>query len=269
GLILEEGIQKRVKRQLDLFKFLDMTYANPLLLAFQKKLHDKMLVTLDEHFKEWPEHGEYWSQPGRNIKQTLAKIYEDGRKIGEEKGVSLNPGKQMNIITLGITAILFGLVGISFIFTELQSIMFYILIVGTCGMCIVPKMLRSKIISKIRAFIDENGGQFNLDHQDELQIIHDLAQYYLEDYRQILLENEINVEDFNFAIENTDYKNIKVVRTVRNPQTQALVNVVRFLKEGENPDEEELQNVAFKDTDVDFDVDESADEDLEDIPDED
>ncbi|MBD3188781.1 hypothetical protein GF325_18275 [Candidatus Bathyarchaeota archaeon] len=245
--------------------FLDAIYANQLLLAHEEKSSKKFLAKLEEYMENNEDIRQKWSDSGLDAVKSLNELFSNANNFATEKGMSRSPKRTMNYLTLGITGGVLGLVIVLSLIPSLAQVASYLMYVAICVVCLVPNVIKRYMSGKLSQFQEENLGEFNQENMGLLEEIHDMAQDILDNLKQGIEEAGLDISGFKFQLQNSDYKDIVVLNSVKQPGRVGFVYVVKFKGEGEE---------GGPDSDVDFDIEEhvvsapsDVDDDIDDLAD--
>ncbi len=253
---INEQVSKTLKEEYQLLIFLDMVYANPLVFVHDTRTKQKYMKVMTTFMESRPALKDYWARPDREVVPAVTSMLGKGDAFAASRGMARSPLAMVNIITLSIFGGIFGFMILSSFITELAPIGTPLLYIGLCVVCIVPNMLKQQAMKKVVRFQDEHLKDFMKECAKELDTVHGAAQYLLSDMREVLLDQDIELDSLRFQLRNSDYKGIKVLQQGKPAGQIFMAYIVRFLKDGENPDE--LPPVGDSeigtDADVDFEV---------------
>nr|MDO8117507.1 hypothetical protein [Candidatus Sigynarchaeota archaeon] len=254
-----EQVSKTLKEEYQLLMFFDMLYANPLVFVHDNRTKEKYMKILSTFMESRPKLKEYWARPEREVFSAVKNMLGKGDVFASSRGMARSPASMVNIITLVIFGGIFTFMILSSFIPSLAPIGTPLLYIGLCVVCIVPNMLKQQAMKKVTRFQDEHLKDFMKENVKELDIVHDAAQYLISDMREALLDQNIELDSLRFQLRNSDYKGIRVLQQGKPAGQIFMAYVVRFLKDGENPDELPAVETG-PDADVDFSVDKAEDE---------
>ena len=262
---LENAVRKALSEEYTSLMILDNVYANPLIFLHEKKAQQKYIEKLKDFMNTREGLKEYWSREGNEVIPALERLLNDADQFAAERGLEKSPRSSTRWVTWVIFAALFGLIIISNFIPVLAGASFYIMMGGLCVSCMLPQYLRKAATKKVLNFQEQHMGEFIKNHSEDLDIIHDAAQYLLMDLREVMIDNGLAVGNRQFQLLNSDYKGIKVIRSGKVPQRNSIVYVCEFL--GENEDPNEYVYNPDVDPDVDYDVEPISVDELDQVDD--
>ncbi|MHA1681889.1 MAG: hypothetical protein ACTSUE_13200 [Promethearchaeota archaeon] len=237
-----------LRAEFECLMFFDAIYANPLMIVHEEKIVTKYIEKLIVLTDKKPELKETWSRDRKDPIESANTLLSNANAYAKARGMKRSPRKTMSYMTIGITALVFIVViFLSFIPVVGTSAMY----IALCAICIVPNLLKRKIAKDSLKFQEENLGEFNENNSDLLEDVHMGAQDLLDDLREGLVEADLPLSSFKFQLQNSDYRDIKVLNSLKSPGKVGFTYVVKFLVEGEDDEE----GAGVTDSDVDFDVD--------------
>lgn len=185
---------------------LDFIYKDKQLNSYKKEVNERFKTLGDRREEDKLLKKGY---EDRQIEEILNKLKINGEELARINGIKQPFDKKMRKYSLATTLPMFGLL---ILLTFLQIGNFYfILFPLLCVFCLVPQIIRGRIMKQWFNFKQEHKNEFYTQNREDLMILKGFTADVLANIRSSLLEMKIPLQLIKFVLYSRDYENLNLI----------------------------------------------------------
>ena len=204
---------EEVEKKLFIVRFLDFFSEDTLEFIFKKRIMEQniqRLATYMDALQIEREEEKLLKQSfeSKNLTNVIENVKNKAEEFAVSKGIKNNVNKRLRKLTLFITLPLFALLTI---FTFLPNQLYFIFFPILCVICILPQLIRGRVVKKWQQFKEQNKDEIYTETRDDIMILKSFAGELLNNIRSRLLELEVPLQLIKFTLFSRDYENLNLI----------------------------------------------------------
>jgi len=218
GQIIQEALGlgptviEDVEKKLFIVRFLDYFCEETLDFIFKDSTLNQYSKQITSHIEELSTKGEEdrllkQSFESKKILDTIHKLKGKAEEIATSKGVKGSMDKRLRRLTLYLTAPMFALIIVSFIWTEIT----YFLLPVLCVFCMLPQLIRGRVVKRWFEFKEQNKNQIFTENRADIMVLKNFTGETLDNVRARLLELKVPLQLIKFMLYSRDYENLRLL----------------------------------------------------------
>ena len=201
-----------VEKKLFIVRFLDYFSEETLDFIFKDSTLNQYNKQITSHIEEFSTKGEEdrllkQSFESKKIFDTVFKLKNKAEEIATSKGVKGSMDKRLRRLTLYLTAPMFALIIISFVWTEIT----YFLLPVLCVFCMAPQLIKGRVVKKWFEFKEQNKNQIYTENKADIMVLKNFTGETLDNVRARLLELKVPLQLIKFTLNSRDYENVTLL----------------------------------------------------------
>jgi len=206
---------EEVEKKLFMVRFLDFFSEDTLEFIFKRRIMEQNISRITTYMDALQIEREEekllkQSFESKNILNVIENVKTKAEEFAVSKGIKTNVNKRLRRLTLIITLPLFALLTIlTFLPFDLSFVVFPIL----CVVCILPQLIRGRVVKNWAQVKDQNKGQIYEEHRDDIMVIKSFAGELLNNIRSRLIELEVPLQLIKFTLFSRDYENLNLINS--------------------------------------------------------
>ncbi len=201
-----------VEKKLFIVRFLDYFSEETLDFIFKDSTLNQYNKQITSHIEEFSTKGEEdrllkQSFESKKIFDTVFRLKNKAEEIATSKGVKGSMDKRLRRLTLYLTAPMFALIIVSFIWTEITMVLLPVL----CVFCMAPQLIKGRVVKKWFAFKEENKNQIYTENKADIMVLKNFTGETLDNVRARLLELKVPLQLIKFTLNSRDYENVTLL----------------------------------------------------------
>ncbi|MHA2037604.1 MAG: hypothetical protein ACXACX_22810 [Candidatus Hodarchaeales archaeon] len=207
---------EEVEKKLFIVRFLDFFSEDTLEFIFKGRIMEQNVTRLATYMDSLQIEREEeillkQAFESKNIINVIEKVKNQTEEFAVSKGIKANVNSRLRRLTLYITLPLFALLTI-LTFLPIGNL-YYVFFPILCIVCILPQVIRGKVVKNWYQFKEQNKNQIYADNRDDLMIIKSFASELLDNIRSRLIELEIPLQLIKFTLFSRDYENLNLLNS--------------------------------------------------------
>jgi hypothetical protein len=201
-----------VEKKLFIVRFLDYFSEETLDFIFKDSTlnqYTKQITTHIGNFGEGREEDRILKQSfeSKQINDIVGKLKHKAEDLALSKGMKGSMDKRLRKLTLFITLPLFVAI---FALTFLNIPVFFLFPV-LCVFCMLPQLIKGKVVKKWFAFKEQNKDQIYTENREDVMILKNFAGELLDNIRSRLIELRVPLQLIKFVLHSRDYDNLNLI----------------------------------------------------------
>ncbi|MCK4380812.1 MAG: hypothetical protein KAW51_06690 [Candidatus Lokiarchaeota archaeon] len=201
-----------VEKKLFIVRFLDYFSEETLDFIFKDSTLNQYNKQITSHIEELSTKGEEdrllkQSFESKKIFDTVFRLKGKAEEIATSKGVKGSMDKRLRRLTLYLTAPMFALIIVSFIWTEITMVLLPVL----CVFCMAPQLIKGRVVKKWFAFKEQNKNQIYTENKADIMVLKNFTGETLDNVRARLLELKVPLQLIKFTLNSRDYENVTLL----------------------------------------------------------
>lgn len=218
GQIIQEALGlnptdiQDVEKKLFIVRFLDYFSEETFDFIFKDRTLNQYFEQITKHIKAFSigrEEDRLLEQSfeSKKILDIIYKLKEKAEELARSKGVKGSIDKRLRKLSLLAMLPTFAvIIVVSFIIPNLV-ILFPIL----CISCMIPQLVKGKVVKKWLEFKEQNKHQIYNDNREDIMILKNFAGEILDNIRSRLLELKVPLQLIKFVLHSQDYENLHLL----------------------------------------------------------
>jgi hypothetical protein len=201
-----------IEKKLFMVRFLDYFSEQTLDFIFKDNSlnqYIKQISTYIENFGITREEDRLLKQSfeSKKIIETIKKLKGKAEELAISKGVKGSMDKRLRNLTLMVTLPLFVVIfALAFLPIDI-----FILLPVLCVFCMLPQVLRGRVVKKWFNFKEQNKHEIYAENREDIMILKGYAGETLDNIRSRLLELEVPLQLIKFMLHSRDYENLRLL----------------------------------------------------------
>ncbi|MFX1500033.1 MAG: hypothetical protein ACFFDH_03610 [Promethearchaeota archaeon] len=201
-----------VEKKLFIVRFLDYFSEESLEFIFNDRALNQYIKQITSHFEDLKEKEEedrllVKSFESKKILDTVNKLKGKAEEIATRKGLKTSMNKRLRNLTLYLTAPMLALLVVTIIYPQIA----YFLLPVLCVFCMLPQLLRGRIVKKWLDFKEQNKDQYYTENRTDIMVLKNFTGEILDHIRAKLLELKVPLELIKFMLYSRDYENLRIL----------------------------------------------------------
>lgn len=203
---------EEIEKKLYIVRFLDFFSEDTLEFVFKGRVMEQnvnRLATYMDSLQIEREEEKLIKQSfeSKNIIAVIDNVKNKTEEFAVSKGIKGNVTKRLRKLTLFITLPLFAVLTV---LTFLPSTLYFIFFPILCVVCLLPQLIRGKVVKKWSQFKEQHKHEIYAEHRDDLMILKSFTGELLNNIRSRLLELEVPLQLIKFTLFSRDYENLRL-----------------------------------------------------------
>ena len=207
---------EEIEKKLFIVRFLDFFSEDTLEFVYKGRIMEQNVTRLATYMDALQIEREEekllkQSFESKNVISVIENVKNKAEEFAVSKGIKTNVNKRLRKLTLLVTLPLFALLTI-LTFLPIGNL-YYVFFPILCVVCIMPQLIRGKVVKNWSNFKEENKGEIYEEHRDDLMILKSFAGELLNNIRSRLLELEVPLQLIKFSLFSRDYENLNLINS--------------------------------------------------------
>lgn len=203
---------EEVEKKLYIVRFLDFFSEDTLEFVFKGRVMEQnvnRLATYMDSLQIEREEEKLIKQSfeSKNIIAVIDNVKNKTEEFAVSKGIKGNVNKRLRKLTLFITLPLFAVLTV---LTILPSTLYFIFFPILCVVCLLPQLIRKRVVKKWSQFKEQYKHEIYAEHRDDIMILKSFTGEILNNIRSRLLELEVPLQLIKFTLFSRDYENLRL-----------------------------------------------------------
>jgi uncharacterized protein YozE (UPF0346 family) len=203
---------EEVEKKLYIVRFLDFFSEDTLEFVFKGRVMEQnvnRLATYMDSLQIEREEEKLIKQSfeSKNIIAVIDNVKNKTEEFAVSKGIKGNVNKRLRKLTLFITLPLFAVLTV---LTFLPSTLYFIFFPILCVVCLLPQLIRGRVVKKWSQFKEQYKHEIYAEHRDDIMILKSFTGEILNNIRSRLLELEVPLQLIKFTLFSRDYENLRL-----------------------------------------------------------
>jgi hypothetical protein len=181
----------------------DLIYQDKIIQQYQSKILGELVSVRTEIRDLWVD---------LRIEDGISQIITKTEDVAKENGFTQSIRKQSMKYLLPIMIGFFALsIGVMFLVAD-PIISYAVFIPLLFVVCFLPRLINQRLLNRWQLLSTEKGPLMKKYIQDVIDRFHKFIQFLINDVRNILTENQMDLTNYRLMLFNTEYENIKVLQ---------------------------------------------------------
>jgi len=203
---------EEIEKKLYIVRFLDFFSEDTLEFVFKGRVMEQnvnRLATYMDSLQIEREEEKLIKQSfeSKNIIAVIDNVKNKTEEFAVSKGIKGNVNKRLRKLTLFITLPLFAVLTV---LTILPSTLYFIFFPILCVVCLLPQLIRGRVVKKWSQFKEQYKHDIYAEHRDDIMILKSFTGEILNNIRSRLLELEVPLQLIKFTLFSRDYENLRL-----------------------------------------------------------
>jgi len=203
---------EEIEKKLYIVRFLDFFSEDTLEFIFKGRVMEQnvnRLATYMDSLQIEREEEKLIKQSfeSKNIIAVIDNVKNKTEEFAVSKGIKGNVNKRLRKLTLFITLPLFAVLTV---LTFLPSTLYFIFFPILCVVCLLPQLIRGRVVKKWSQFKEQYKHEIYAEHRDDIMILKSFTGEILNNIRSTLLELEVPLQLIKFTLFSRDYENLRL-----------------------------------------------------------
>jgi len=206
-----QDIEKKlfISRFLDYFseETLDFIYKDKAIEKYRNEIQ-KFLATVEREEDKLLKR----NFDDKQIIDTIYKLKNKAEDVALKQGIKQPVEKRLRKLSLLTTLPMFViLLVLTIVFMGAMASLIWVFIPLLCVFCMIPQLVRGRILRKWNLFKEENKTSFYAENREDIMILKNYTGDVLNNIRSRLLDMKVPLQLIKFVLHSRDYENLNLI----------------------------------------------------------